>query len=60
MKKYWLIIAALIALLVWREYYHAHQTANICATQVADAVQGASDDLLAACEAKIDEILSQF
>ena len=49
MKKYWLIIAALVALLGWREHYHAHQTASICAVQVADAVQVA-----------IDETLSQF
>lgn len=49
MKKSWLIIGALVALLGWREYYHAHQTANICAARVADAVQVA-----------IDETLSQF
>ena len=60
MKKFYFIIAALVALLGWREYYHTHQTARICAAQVADAVQVASDDLLVACEAKIDEILSQF
>lgn len=60
MKKYWLIIGALVALLAWREHYHGQQIASICAAQVADAVQVASDDLLVACEAKIDEILSQF
>jgi hypothetical protein len=46
MKKYWLIIGALVALLAWREHYHAQQTASICAAQVADAVQVATDEIL--------------
>lgn len=48
MKKTYLIIAALVALLAWREYTRADA--------IAWAIQDTSDDLLVACEAKIDEI----
>lgn len=62
MKKSYFIIAGLIALLAWREYYHAHAytAPDRCAEQVANAIQDTSDALLDACEAKIDEILAQF
>lgn len=52
MKKTYLIIAALVALLAWREYTRADA--------IAWAIQDTSDALLVACEAKIDEIQGQF
>lgn len=52
MKKSFLIIAALVALLAWRE--------STRADAIAQAVQSTSDELLTACESKIDEILGQF
>lgn len=62
MKKTYFIIAGLIALLAWREYYHAHAYAapDRCAEQVASAIQDTSDALLDACEAKIDEVESNY
>ena len=52
MKKTYLIIAALVALLAWREYTRADA--------IAWAIQDTSDTTLTACEARIDEILGQF
>ena len=50
MKKN-IVIVALLALLAWREYsnYNAIQW----------TIQNTSDDLLIACEARIDEITAQ-
>lgn len=42
---------------------HDHEINAIksrCDAEIAEAVQSTSDDTLAACEAKIDEILGQF
>lgn len=35
-------------------------TADACNDKIADAIQETSDDLLAACEKRIDEIQNQF
>ena len=53
MKKTTLIILALIGLLIWRECLYASRRASL----IADTIQETSDDLLVACEARIDEIV---
>ena len=57
MKKIlFLIFVGLLGLLAYQEHAHKAQIAQIR----AEAIQQASDDLLQACENKIDEILGQF
>lgn len=61
--KLYIIIAGLVALLVMRECKHAQRAYNAhiqCNERVEQAIQASSDDLLDACEARIDEILGQF
>jgi hypothetical protein len=61
--KLYIIIAGLIALLFVREIKHAQRAYNAymqCNERVEQAIQASSDDLLDACEARIDEILEQF
>lgn len=48
MKKTIFYILILTAVLIWREYTNANR--------IAEAIQATSDDLLIACEAKIDEL----
>lgn len=55
-KALFATIAGLVALLAYREHVHAVQIKNLR----ADVTQTVSDELLAACEARIDEILGQF
>lgn len=48
MKKPIFYILTFAAVLIWREYTNANR--------IAEAIQATSDDLLIACEAKIDEL----
>lgn len=60
MKTSTLIIVGLLSFIGWREYTRITFAQAYCDERVAQAIQQASDDLLDACEAKIDEVLSQF
>lgn len=55
-KVLYIIIVALSAGLVAQHII----LKRACDEQVAQAIQQTSDDLLEVCEAKIDEVLSQF
>lgn len=61
--KDFIYIIAIFAVLMWRECIHASRQAyliNEYEQRIEQAIQDTSDDTLAACEQRIDEIMAQF
>lgn len=61
--KDFLYIMAIFSVLIWREAIHASRRAyliNEYEQRIEQAIQDTSDDTLAACEQRIDEIMAQF
>lgn len=55
-KILFLIIAGLLCLLAYREHIHKIQIEQVR----IDTIQETSDDLLQACESRLDEFMNQF
>ena len=55
-KILFLIIAGLLCLLAYREHIYKAQIEQVR----IDTIQETSDDLLRACESRLDEFMNQF